>query len=832
MLLTTLLAVGLPCAHATLTYKGVDWSSLLVEEAAGKSYSDTDGTSGSLETILVNNGVNIVRQRLWYDPSDGNYNLDYNLKLAKRAYDAGMEIYLDIHFSDTWADPSDQAVPAAWADYSVSELITAVQDYTESTMNSFASAGIPLAIVAIGNEITDGMLFPTGDMDDTDGSYNLAEYLHAASAGIKASNLDTIPKIMIHLSDGWDWDTQEWWYETVLAEGPFSTDDFDLHGVSYYPFYNADATLAALKTSLTNLYSKYGKDVMVVETNWPSSCPDPEYDFPSDTTSIPFSPAGQTEWMQDVAGEVEDAGGSGLFYWEPAWLDNESLGSSCVYNLLFETSGEAMSRPDKPDMTAFTTREKPLQIGTSDQAVATAKLHINGTSTNSSVLHANFNSERATIVNAEGNYLTTSDGVKIFDATGGAAVACIGHNHPRVKQAIVDQLASVAYCYSPFFTNPASERLAKHLTDSTDTLMSKVFIVSSGTEAVEAGLKLARHYFTVLEGPQTKRHRFIAREQSYHGNTLGSLSVGGHKARKATYLPLLGDNVSHVSAPYPYRRQEEGESDDMYVRRLADELETEFQQVGPDTVCAFVAETMSGLTLGAVPPPPGYLRAMKAVCDRHGALFLLDEVMSGMGRTGSLHAWQQEGVVPHLQSVAKGLGAGYEPIGALLVNASVVDVLSNGTGSFNHSQTYQGHPVACAAASEVQQIVQDEQLLKNVLELGPYLGELLQKRLGQHKHVGNIRGRGFMWAIEFVLDKASKTPFPVEDTVAARLHATGLQHDFSISLLPGAGVVDGVNGDVIMLAPAYNVTRADTELIVERTLQVVKHVLGDHFETR
>ncbi|KAF2770591.1 PLP-dependent transferase [Teratosphaeria nubilosa] len=456
-------------------------------------------------------------------------------------------------------------------------------------------------------------------------------------------------------------------------------------------------------------------------------------------------------------------------------------------------------------MTTTTTQEKPFQIGTKPRTVVAAKLHINGTSTDSSVLHATLNSEPPTIVKAEGNYLTTSDGVKIFDATGGAAVACIGHCHPRVKQAVIDQLDSVAYCYSPFFTNTASERLAKQLTDSTDGLMSKVFIVSSGTEAVEAGFKLARHYFIVLEGPQTKRYRFIAREQSYHGNTLGSLNVGGHKARKATYLPLLSGNVSHVNAPYPYRRQEEGESD---------------ERVGPYTVCAFVAETMSGLILGAVPPPPGYLRAMKAVCDRHGALFFLDEVMSGMGRTGSLHAWQQEGIVPHLQTVAKGLGAGYEPIGALLVTASVVDVLPHGAGSFNHSQTYQGHPVTCAAASEVQQIIQDEQLLRNVQELGPYLGQLLQKRLGQHRH------------IEIVLDKAYKAPFPVEDKLAARLHATGLHPDFGISLLPGAGVVDGVNGDVIVLAPAYNVTRADTELIVERTLQVVKHVLGDHFEPR
>ncbi|KAK5267126.1 hypothetical protein LTR99_005913 [Exophiala xenobiotica] len=456
----------------------------------------------------------------------------------------------------------------------------------------------------------------------------------------------------------------------------------------------------------------------------------------------------------------------------------------------------------------------------------------------SSILHAKLERKPATITASKGNYLYTSDGDEIFDATCGAAVACIGHNDHRVKDAIVKQLDTVEYCYAPFFATEAAEQVATMLTDSTGGQMSKVFIVSSGTEAVEAALKLARQYFTELRPrPQLQRTKFIARRQSYHGNTLGSLSVGYHAGRRAIYEPILATNVAHVSPCYPYRDMKPGESNDEYVARLAQELDDTFQSLGPDTVCAFIAETVAGLTLGCVPPVPGYLQAMKDVCDRHGALFILDEVMSGMGRTGTLHAWSQEsesvpsgsgvGLIPDLQTVAKGLGAGYAPIGALLVNKRVVDVLSHGTGAFTHSQTYQGHPVACAAANAVQQIIREENLLENVRVMGAKLGESLRERLGGHKNVGDIRGRGLLWGLEFVQSKSTKQPFPPSDQIAARIHNTGFkQRDFAISLLPGAGVVDGHNGDVIVLAPAYNITAADVEIIVDRLDMAVRAVLG------
>lgn len=210
-------------------------------------------------------------------------------------------------------------------------------------MNSFETAGVPLSLVSIGNEITSGMLFPLGEISKSGGAYNLAQLLHSASAGIKDSDLSTQPKILIHLDNGWDYDTQEYWYDLVLGEGPLTTTDYDVQAVSYYPFYNSDATLASLKSSLTSMVAKYGKEVMVVETDWPLECSSSAYPFPSDTTSIPFSAAGQTTWLKDVASVVTAAGGNGLFYWEPAWLSNAGLGSSCESNVMVDDDGKALS---------------------------------------------------------------------------------------------------------------------------------------------------------------------------------------------------------------------------------------------------------------------------------------------------------------------------------------------------------------------------------------------------------------------------------------------------------------------------------------------------------
>ncbi|KAI1338591.1 glycoside hydrolase family 53 protein [Xylariaceae sp. FL0016] len=334
---------SLTAANAALTYKGVDWSSVAVEEASGISYTSTSGSTEPLESILATSGVNIVRQRVWVNPSDGNYNLDYNLKLAQRAQAAGLDVYLDLHFSDTWADPSHQTIPSGWPE-AINDLTYELYNYTKDVSNAFASAGITPSIISIGNEIRGGLLWPTGKYDQM---YNIATLLHSAAWGIKDSDLSTQPKIMIHLDNGWDWDTQEWFYSTVLGEGPLETSDFDMMGVSYYPFYNSEATLANLKTCLTNMASTWGKEIVVAETNWPTSCPSPEYSFPSDLTSIPFSAAGQTTFVQDVAAVVAGvSNGVGLFYWEPAWVDNQALGSSCSSNTMFSYPGTELSSLD------------------------------------------------------------------------------------------------------------------------------------------------------------------------------------------------------------------------------------------------------------------------------------------------------------------------------------------------------------------------------------------------------------------------------------------------------------------------------------------------------
>ncbi|KAK0609638.1 putative arabinogalactan endo-beta-1 [Lasiodiplodia hormozganensis] len=330
-----------PCAVLgdNIAYKGADISSLLMLEAKGQTYKNTAGVTTPLEKILAASGVNSVRQRIWVNPSDGNYNLDYNLKLSKRVKAAGMGVYLDLHLSDTWADPAHQTTPAAWDDSTIGTLTNTVYQYTKSVSNSYASAGITPQIISIGNEIRAGLLWPLGG---TSSYYNIAALLHSAAWGIKDSNLSPKPKIMIHLDNGWDSATQLWWYGEILGQGPLLTSDFDMMGVSYYPFYNKEAYLGSLKYSLQQLASKYGKQLVVAETNWPASCPNPAYAFPTDTDYVPKSAAGQATWIKDVGAIVKGvSGGVGLYYWEPAWLGNGALGSSCPDNLLVDSSGKA-----------------------------------------------------------------------------------------------------------------------------------------------------------------------------------------------------------------------------------------------------------------------------------------------------------------------------------------------------------------------------------------------------------------------------------------------------------------------------------------------------------
>ncbi|KAI1262502.1 pyridoxal phosphate-dependent transferase [Xylariaceae sp. FL1019] len=429
------------------------------------------------------------------------------------------------------------------------------------------------------------------------------------------------------------------------------------------------------------------------------------------------------------------------------------------------------------------------------------------------------------VVAAKGSTVTLSNGKTIEDTTCGAAVACIGYDNERVQTAMIKQICDFSYSNSLLYGHQIGEELAAELIRGTNGAMSKVYLMSSGAEAVESAMKMARQYYMELNSKQPQRTNFIAREGSFHGSTLGSLSMGGHVGRRKLFEGMLFDNIHRVSAANEYRGKADGQKTEDYVQQLADELDRKFQEIGPDTVAAFVAEPVVGATLGTVPAPAGYFKAMKKVCDKYGALLILDEVMSGMGRCGSLHEWEQEGVVPDLQTIAKGLAGGFAPVAGMLINHRVSDALIAGSGVFAHGHTYQAHPVGCAAALEVQRIVREDRLVDNVRENGEYLGKLLREHLGGHPYVGDVRGRGFFWSLEFVACKKTKEPFPPSAGIAKKVHLAAL-NDAGISMYPGVGTKDGVAGDHAWIAPAYTSTKHDIERIVSKVKESVILALG------
>ena len=435
----------------------------------------------------------------------------------------------------------------------------------------------------------------------------------------------------------------------------------------------------------------------------------------------------------------------------------------------------------------------------------------------SHVLHRSTLQPPGIAVRGEGLIITLADGRTVIDASGGAAVACLGHGQQRVADAIARQAAALAYAHTSFFSCAAAEALADHLVGHEPGGLSHAYFVSSGSEAVEACMKMARQYF--VERGEPDRIHFIARRQSYHGNTFGALSVGGHPARRGIYEPLLMPHVSHVSPCFAFRYKTADETSAGYVSRLAAELEAEFQRVGPGRVIAFLAETVVGATSGCVAPEPGYFAALREVCDRHGALLILDEIMAGMGRCGTTHTWDQEGVTPDLQAVAKGLGAGYLPLGAMLVSRRVMRGLDEGSGVFAHGHTFQAHPVACAAALEVQRIIREEHLLLNVRRMGGLLAAALGARFGAHPHVADIRGRGLFQALEFVADRATLAPFPPSHQFAATLKRVALDH--GLAVYPSSGTIDGRLGDHVIIAPPYNLEERDIDRIVARLGEAV-----------
>ena len=437
------------------------------------------------------------------------------------------------------------------------------------------------------------------------------------------------------------------------------------------------------------------------------------------------------------------------------------------------------------------------------------------------ILHRSANAVYPVAVSGSGLEIVDAHGRRYLDASGGAAVSCLGHGHPDVIAALHRQLDALAYAHTAFFTTEPAERLADRLVENAPAGIDHVYLVSGGSEAMEAALKMARQYFVETGEPQ--RNAIVARRQSYHGNTLGALATGGNAWRRAQFEPLLIE-THHIDPCYAYRLQRDGESDAAYAERAAQALEDKLLELGPDRVIAFVAETVVGATAGAVPPVADYFKRIRAICDRYGVLLILDEVMCGMGRTGSLHACEQERVAPDLMTIAKGLGGGYQPIGAVLLTRRIFEAFANGSGAFQHGHTYMGHPMAAAAALAVQDVIQRDNLIANVVAMGSLFQRRLAERFANDPFVGDIRGRGLFRALELVEDRASKRPFDPALKVHARIKSEAMAR--GLMVYPMGGTIDGAEGDHVLLAPPFIVNAAQIEAIVERLGEAVDAALA------
>jgi adenosylmethionine-8-amino-7-oxononanoate aminotransferase len=432
------------------------------------------------------------------------------------------------------------------------------------------------------------------------------------------------------------------------------------------------------------------------------------------------------------------------------------------------------------------------------------------------VLHRQIGHAYPVAASGVGVIIRDSTGKDYIDASGGAAVSCLGHSHPDVLAAMHAQLDRLAYAHTSFFTTEAAEELAADLAAHAPDGIGHVFYVSGGSEAIEAALKLARQYFVERGEPQ--RSAIVARRQSYHGITLGALATGGRAAQRTQFAPLLIE-THHVSPVYEYRERRADEAPQAYGERLAQELEHTIAALGAETVMAFVAETVVGATLGAVPAVPGYFARVREICDRYGILLILDEVMCGMGRTGTLHACEQEGISPDIICIAKGLGGGYAPIGAILMQDRIFNAIADGSGAFQHSHTFMGHPLACAAALAVQRVIRRDDLLANVRQQGAYLTRRLSERFGNHPFVGDVRGRGLFQAVELVADRGTKQPFDPAVKMNARVKREAMAR--GLMVYPMGGAADGTCGDHVLLAPPFIVDAAVVDTIVERLGEAV-----------
>ncbi|SMX23732.1 aspartate aminotransferase family protein [Boseongicola aestuarii] len=423
-------------------------------------------------------------------------------------------------------------------------------------------------------------------------------------------------------------------------------------------------------------------------------------------------------------------------------------------------------------------------------------------------------------VRGEGCYLYDDTGKQYLDASGGAAVSCLGHGDRAIIDAVKAQLDQLAYAHTGFLTSKPAETLADLLITHAPGDLDRVYLVSGGSEAMEAALKLARQYFVEKGEPQ--RGRLIARKQSYHGNTMGALSAGGNAWRRAQFGPLLID-MSHIDPCYEYRLKRDGETPEAYGLRAANLLEEELLRVGPENVMAFAAEPVVGATAGALTAAPGYFKRIREICDKYGILLILDEVMCGMGRTGSLFACEQDGISPDILCIAKGLGAGYQPIGAMLCSRAIYEAIENGSGFFQHGHTYLGHPTAAAAGVAVVNALLERQLIPRVATQGEKLMAALHAKLGQHPNVGDIRGRGLFQGVELVADRDSKAPFDASRKLAGKVKKAAFEA--GMICYPMSGTIDGQSGDHVLLAPPFIISDDQIDELVGKLSVAIETAL-------
>ncbi|MGB7181526.1 MAG: aspartate aminotransferase family protein [Burkholderiaceae bacterium] len=424
-------------------------------------------------------------------------------------------------------------------------------------------------------------------------------------------------------------------------------------------------------------------------------------------------------------------------------------------------------------------------------------------------------------VAGDGIYVIDNTGKRYLDACGGAAVSSLGHSNSVITDAVTQQLAQLAWAHTGFFTTEPAEQLAQWLAERSPADLNHVYLVSGGSEAVEAALKLTRQYW--IERDQPQRTEIVSRRQSYHGNTLGALSAGGNQWRRQPFEPMLTNNVHLIDPCYFYRGANPGEGEFEFGQRIANQLEHKISELGNDRVAAFIAEPVVGATLGAVTAVAGYFTRIREICDRYGVLLIFDEVMCGMGRTGSLFACEQEQVTPDIICIAKALGAGFQPIGAMLCRSAIFDAIADGSGFFQHGHTYLAHPTACAAALAVQKEVESRDLLANVREQGSALLAQLNSALAYHPNVGDVRGRGLFIGVELVENKISRSPLDPALKTHAMIKSTAM--DNGLMVYPMGGTLDGRSGDHILLAPPYIVNAVQVREIVDRLVRTIETVL-------